>query len=145
MSLRPEHLLGTWELDSYRIEFSDGPVDEPFGASPVGLLHYGQDGFMAAHIMTKDREPLGDTASASPEAARAALASHFSYCGSYRVEGGTVVHDVTISVSPEWCGTTKTRVAVLDGDVMTLRAPDTSFGLRTGSAVLRWRRSGIDA
>ena len=140
MELAPENLLGTWALVSYRIEMSQGSVAEPFGSDPVGELHYAADGFMAAHIMRRGRTRLGDTVAADGDAARRALASHFSYCGRYSIRGDQVKHDVTVSVSPDWCGTTVMRTAVLEGDRMTLRAPGTRFGAETGQAVLVWRR-----
>ncbi|MDA5093825.1 lipocalin-like domain-containing protein [Aliiroseovarius sp. KMU-50] len=140
MTLTAAQLVGTWALISYQLEFTDGSFADPFGDAPIGRLHYGEDRFMAAHIMAPDRPPLGDTVSASAEAARKALAEHFSYCGRYSTRGNRVTHSVEISVSPDWVGQDMERFARIEGDILTLSAPETSFGPKRGVAVLTWQR-----
>ncbi len=134
-------LLGSWRLLRYAIELADGAILEPYGPAPEGVLHYAADGQMFVHMMAPGRAPLGcDTALADGLAARAALATHLSYCGAYKLLGDRIEHVVTVSALPDFVGQTLRRDWALDDDHLTLTARETSFGGRTGTARLTWRR-----
>lgn len=145
--LDPTHLLGTWRLIGFEIRFSDGrPPVRPFGPDAVGLLIYAPDGHMSAVLSRGHRAPLGatrlETSAAAPDVAKsAAFDSYLSYAGTWRVEGDTVVHTVTLAQTPELVGVENRRAASLEGDDLTLRYGITArSGVRRGYT-LRWRRA----
>lgn len=137
-----DDLIGTWALQSYALEATDGSRLEPYGPSPLGSIIYADDGGMAAHMMAPDRMPIDrDTALVDPEAARQLVTTYLSYCGRWRLEGGEVVHTVTAALLPEWVGTELRRTVVLAGDLLTLSVEKASIAGKAGRAVLVWHRS----
>jgi hypothetical protein len=134
-------LLGTWAIESYVFDFEDGTRLAPYGDAPAGYLAYAPDGHVSVHMMARGRPRLDcDTADASGEAARTALATHISYAGTWEVADAQVVHHVTVSSLQDFVGVSLQRDAVLDGDCLTLSAPNASFGGKTGRTTLVWRR-----
>ena len=80
---------------------------------------------------------------AAAEQKLAAFACYFHYPGRFRVEAGTVIHEVCESLNPDFSGTRQLRTIELDGDSLVLSAQD----LVPGSSVrrshrLHWRRPG---
>ena len=136
-------LVGAWTLERFTAALEDGAEISPYGPDPVGLLCYTAEGRVFAHLMAPDRPPLDcDAGLASAEQARAALASHVSYAGTWSAAGATVSHRVAIASSPDLVGAVLTRDLRLEGDRLTLSAvTKTRFGGRRGAAVLEWRRA----
>ena len=136
-----EKLLGSWTLEDYAFEFDDGSRQTPYGDNPIGRLHYSGNDQVFVHMMAANRAPLDcDTTTASGEAARTALGTHISYCGTYWVKDNAVCHHVTISMLPDFVGQVLRRDVKLDGSRLTLSAPNASFGGKRGVAILKWRR-----
>jgi hypothetical protein len=109
--------IGTWRLVSWEIEQPDGTLGHPYGRHPIGFLMYTADGYMSAHIMDPDRRqsdprhPL-ETAPAQTlsEADRArAYSTCVAYCGTWRVEGETLIHQVLTALIPSWTGSDQVR------------------------------------
>ncbi len=141
MSLRRD-VIGTWSLIGYDVDFEDGTHQSPYGPSPIGLLHYGADGFMCIHMMAPDRPLLNcDSNIASGDAARTALATHVSYAGFYRLDGRTITHTITICTLQDMVGLEVPRTVELNGSQLVLRAAEMTFGGKRGSAALVWRRA----
>lgn len=133
-------LNGTWHLVSWEIE-TDGCITHPFGPDATGLIHYTEDGGMAACIARANR-PLWSNGNPrkAPESERlAAFESFFHYAGTWRIEDQrgvpVVIHTVSHSLNPDFVGTEQSRRVDLDGDALTLSAQE---GLRHHR--LRWRR-----
>lgn len=122
--MKAQDLLGTWSLVSQIRTHADGRVQHPMGEKPVGSLTYSPDGRMSVAIMAEGRAKTGAdgfrglTVAQKAEAA----AGYLSYAGTFRVEGDTVIHDVEISLFPDWVGTAQRRRASLEGDTLTLSA-----------------------
>ena len=139
-------LLGAWELRAWMIEYSDGRDRSwPFEREASGLLLYTPEGLMSAGISRSGRARFGSASArhASAEQKSAAFDSYFHYQGRFRVEAGTVIHEVRESLNPDFPGTRQIRTIKLDGDSLVLSAQD----LVPGSSVLRshllhWRRPG---
>ena len=70
------------------------------------------------------------------------MQTHFSYSGRWRLEGDRVIHDVDMSISPDWVGTEVVRTLAIDGDeiVLTVEALEPRLGRKPGVGRLRWRR-----
>jgi len=111
-------LVGTWDLTAFESRTGEDEVVHPLGPDPVGRLVYTDDGFVSVLVAGGDRPPF---ASADPRGGSdaeivQAFRSFVAYSGTYRVEGDVVVHDVDVSLLPNWVGDTQRRLVALDGD-----------------------------
>jgi hypothetical protein len=132
--------VGTWKLVSWEITQPDGTIRYPYGKEVVGYLIYTADGHMAAEIMDPDRQqsdpgfPLEmATAQTLPDADRArAYSTYLSYCGTYTVEGNTVIHHVKAGLVPSWTGSEQPR---------PFRFEDGYLVIQPGHQKLIWERA----
>ncbi|EHB56174.1 hypothetical protein MycrhDRAFT_3368 [Mycolicibacterium rhodesiae JS60] len=139
-------ILGAWELVSYTIESTPGgDKTYPLGSDPVGLIMYTEDGYMSAQLMRRDRfvtdSPTPPEAAAAAESAFAT--GYLAYSGPFDVDEatGTLYHQVTVSLFPQWLGSTQLRCSHLDGDVLTLSGSNTSANGVTSTHTLHWKRA----
>jgi hypothetical protein len=58
--LKPDDLIGTWRLRSWKNKASDGSVVDPLDEDPVGYIFYRPDGYMSVEIMAAHRTPYHD-------------------------------------------------------------------------------------
>ncbi len=129
-------LLGTWHLRRWEIAYSDGRAPTlPFGPDASGLIQYTADGGMSACIARAARPPLSaESMRKLPTAeAVAAFESYFQYAGRYtlRTHAGQtqVVHQVTMSLNPNFVGSEQVRDMHFDAEGrLTLSASDTLPG-----------------
>ncbi len=114
--------VGTWKLVSWEVKQSDGTIHYLYGKDVVGYLIYTADGYMSAEIMDPDRQqndpnfPLEMAAAQTlpdPDRARA-YSTYLSYCGTYTVEGNTVIHHVKAGLIPSWTGSEQVRLFKFD-------------------------------
>ena len=133
-----EDLIGVWRLVSFEADDENDDVVHPFGEPPDGRLVYTSDGIMSAHLGAADRPPFRRMGDNAGERALAAMKTHFSYAGRWRLEGDRVIHDVDMSISPDWVGAEKVRTVAFDGADMILTDHDPGGRLKVGR--LRWRR-----
>lgn len=121
-------LVGSWHLQSWKLGFSDSDDRRSvFGDKPRGVLVYTVDGWMSAAICSRDREPFPEVRShreLPDQLITEAYHSYFHYAGPYRVEGDVVLHEVCMSLNPNFPGTTQLRHASLEGDVLVLRGEE---------------------
>lgn len=139
-------VLGAWELVSYTIEDNpSGDTTYPLGPHPVGLIMYTDDGYMSAQLMRPDRsaacppQPNEDT----PAAESPFDTGYLAYSGPFHVDdaAGTLHHQVTVSLFPDWLGTTQRRCCHLEGDFLTLGGTQTSPDGKTSTHTLLWKRA----
>ena len=123
-SLR-DKLIGAWELVSYvERDSPGGPANYPHSEHAQGLIMYTPDGYMSAQIMTPGR-PAYDQPIArggTTEQAATAAMGYLAYSGPYSVDEstGVVDHHVTVSLLPNWLGSTQVRHTQLEGDRLTI-------------------------
>ncbi len=138
-------LVGTWHLRTWVAEGNDGTIVRPMGERPEGVLVYAPDGTMITTIGEAGRTPIdGGDMLAGPVAQRlAAMTSFIAYAGTFRVDGGDVLHDVTMSLFPNWVGTQQRRHAELspDGRELTLSADPFVVGGERRTQRLTWERN----
>jgi len=137
--------LGTWRLISWENRHQAGELGYPLGPEAVGYITYTADGFIFAQIMAADRTPLATQnpfGGADAEAAAAAR-SHMSYCGTYEIRNGEVVHRVAVSDFPNWVGGEQLRFYEFEDEKLILSAPP--FQTRKGkiTTFLIWERAGV--
>ena len=93
-----ERLIGSWRHIGTRI---DGKADSARGNSPKGIIMYDVHGHMACHV-SPDREVAKAGKEPTPDEAKAALADHVAYFGTFSVDekARTVTHHKEGSVQP---------------------------------------------
>jgi hypothetical protein len=137
--------LGTWRLVSWENRGPAGARGYPLGPDAVGFITYTADGYIFAQIMAAERVPLATQnpfGGADAEAAAAAR-SHMSYCGTYEVRNGEVIHRVAVSDFPNWVGGEQLRFYEFEGEKLILSAPP--FRTRKGeiTTLLIWERAKV--
>lgn len=142
MPVTAAELIGAWRLIRYDFHAPDGRVLPRYPSGARGLLHYGADGRMSAHLAAAERPATGDDMSAvAPETARATLRGYMAYAGRWSLEGEEVRHDVEMCLRPDWEGTTVRRTAALSPEgVLTLRALASRMDGLAGMAELDWTK-----
>lgn len=126
-------LAGTWRLVRYVVRPEGGEEAPRWPDGALGLLHYGEDGRMSAHLSAA-RAGDGDLPKAQQPV-------YVGYAGSWRLIDGEVHHDVEIASIPSWIGRTLTREARMRADgTLRLTAHGTHSSGLGGTAVLDWRR-----
>lgn len=140
--LQRDDLIGRWRLVSWSTRDDDGTVAHPFGEDPEGSLVYTADGWMSAILAPADRPPLSTTDFlGGEEAERAeAFSTFIAYAGTYDIEEDDVVHQVTVSLLPNWVGSDQRRRAELVGDELVLRTAPLQVLGRVSVSELRWVR-----
>jgi Lipocalin-like domain len=135
-------LVGAWRLVSCETRSRDGAIDHPLGRDAVGLLIYTADGHMAVSIARSNRRPFadGDLLGGTGAEKASAVDSYISYCGRYERREGSVVHQVGMSLFPNWTGRDQERLVELEGDRLTLEAPPFSIKGVEQRSVLVWER-----
>ncbi len=144
MSITREQLLGGWDLLDWRIEATgeDLPA-HPFGADAQGQIMYTVDGRMSAVISRARRRPLSTPSprQASAEECRDAFTSFFCYAGTWRLEGDTVVHHLSLALNPAMLGTEQRREARLTGEQLELSAREVVSRDRERHHRILWQRA----
>jgi hypothetical protein len=142
-ALAAADIVGTWRLISWTSEGDDG-TQLPMGEHPEGVVVYTSDGTMITTIGKADRPRIdGTDMHGGPVEQRLEAQSTFiAYSGAFRIEGGDVLHEVTMSLYPNWVGTTQRRHVSLraDGDELALAADPFVVRGRLGTHGLTWRR-----
>ncbi len=137
-------LVGAWHLRSWESAFDDGSVGNIMGVAPAGVLVYTADGTVIVTISASNRPPIdGNDPFGGPDDQRlAAMGTFLAYAGSYHVDGSDVVHEVAISLYPNWVGGSQRRHAALseDGRTLTLSTDPVLAGGRRSVQRLTWGR-----
>ena len=142
--MTPELLTGRWDIVSWLQLYDDGRRQAPLGEALDGFIRYLPDGDMICMIARTDRAPFatGGQWNASEEERARAYSSMLAYAGTWRIEGGTVVHAVEQSLFPDWKGGEQRRQVRLEGDDLFIEARLEAGTPEARTAQLRWRRAG---
>ena len=136
-------LIGSWRLVDFVTHDARGHLARPFGVHPHGRLVYTPGGLMSVQIACAARPTLRTSGfdDAVPEDERTAFRSYLAYSGRYHLDGDSVLHEVDLSLDPDWVGQQLSRTAALAGDQLILRTPS-SFAINGDQepAELTWRR-----
>ena len=139
-----DHLLGTWQLESFYLQREAAEPIYWWGHDVVGRITFDEAGRFAAQVGRRDRQPLKSEqlVEVTPDEAREAFLGYLAYFGTYAVdeEEGTFTTRVEGSLVPNWTGTEQKRWATVDGDraVFTASAVPSAMGALTPT--LAWRR-----
>ena len=136
-------LVGTWRLRAWTSEGAGG-IEHPMGESPEGLLVYTADGTMITTIGRAGRPPIdgGDLLAGPVDQRLEAMTTFVAYAGAFHVEGADVVHDVTMSLFPNWIATSQRRHVQLSRDRRELELIGDAIMVhgRLRTQRLRWER-----
>ena len=136
--------MGAWTLASFEVRRSDGETIYPFGPDAKGLLIYDAQGNFSVQVGEAGRPEFtsGDMRDGTDAQVRAACEGYIAYYGTYRVnaEQGYLVHEVRLSLFPNWSGQVQKRYYDLSADRLTLTTPPTPFGEAEVVGVLTWKR-----
>jgi hypothetical protein len=144
--MKDRAIAGTWRLRRWESAAEDGSVVYPMGEAPEGVVVYTAEGTMITTVGEAGRQPItgGDLLGGPVEERLAAMTSFIAYSGSYVLDGGDVVHTVTMSLFPNWVGTQQRRHVELsaDGRVLVLSTDPIVVRGRRGVQRLTWERVG---
>ena len=143
-TLTASDLVGTWRLRSWIAEADDRSVVHPMGEAPEGVLVYTADGTMITTIGRTGRQPIdgGDMLAGPVDQRIEAMSTFIAYASTFRVEGGDVLHNVTMSLFPNWVGTQQRRHVAFSngGRVLTLSSDPLILRGRLSVQRLTWER-----
>ena len=135
-----QRFVGTWRLVSVETRDENG---EPFRhGRRTGYLLYSGEGYVSVAFMKVGRPVFasGDIRGGTVEEKMAAVEGYVSYCGRFEVRGDIVVHNIEVSLFPNWVGVSQERLYEFEGDLLTLRTPLMLLGGRQLSTHVIWER-----
>lgn len=137
-------LLGAWRLLAWEAIGEDGTIDHPMGDDPQGVVVYTPDGTMMTTLGRAGRTPItGGDMLAGPDQERvAAFGSFIAYQSRFRMDGGDVIHQVEMSLFPNWVGTAQRRHVEVspDGRSLVLSSDPILVRGRMSRQRLAWER-----
>ena len=140
MTQHPIH--GTWRLLSMESRTADGQVTYPYGHEATGFLTYADRSRMSIDIASSGRAPFdGGDLRGGTEAERAAAAATFlSYCGTFSVVPGRVIHHIEVCLFPNWVGVDQERSYKVEANRLSLSSGFFLFGGEMRSSHVTWER-----
>jgi Lipocalin-like domain len=136
-------LTGTWRLVSASsTDTSGAEIEAPYGANPVGLLTYTEDGRVTALISYGARKPLnfGAKGPALLEEQAEAFKTFLAYAGQYQLSGDKVIHYIEISSIQNYVNKELVRSVKFQGNQIVLLTPPTMANGRIQIIELVWQR-----
>ncbi|UZR97355.1 lipocalin-like domain-containing protein [Chondrinema litorale] len=136
-------ILGSWKLISWVYETEAGEEVDFYGNSPQGMLMYQDSGYMSVQIFKEERAPFKSVGlnTGTLEEKANSFASFSAYYGKFNeVEPGVFKHDVEGSLLPNWLGTTETRYAKIEDDILVLSTPPMETNDGTKIFKVTWRK-----
>jgi hypothetical protein len=129
-------------LEVWEARNDTGQVSYPRGRHAKGYLTYTDDGFVFVAIMSADRAPFAtaDLVGGTPLEKASAAETYTSYCGTYDLRDGIVVHHIEVSLFPNWVGVDQERSMEVHDDRLILAAT-ALVGGRRGVNRLIWTRA----
>lgn len=112
----------------------------PLGTHPRGMLLYGQDGVMAAHLWHPKRSPDTGTGTRAVD-----YFTYIAYGGRYEIDRGVVSHRVEASLKSDLQDKRLDRFIEREGGALTLQASPVLMGLESQFGAsdyqkVRWER-----
>lgn len=141
--IAPEQILGRWDIVSWLQLYDDGRRQAPLGETLEGFIRYVPDGDMICMIADAGRANFtsGGQWNASDADKAGAYGTMLAYAGRWRIEGETVVHEVALSLFPNWKGGEQRRQVRLDGDTLFIEARLEDGTAEARTAQLKWKRA----
>lgn len=141
-----EKFIGTWNLVHWDVQTVDGlHYNYPYGAQAKGVIIYTKEGRMSAMLMQLDRPKFAIPHSwkGTTDETNAAFKGYTAYSGLFKIVDNTVVHQVDMSLFPNWIGTDLVRNFEFQLEDKHLLLSTNPFPTRKGievKQVLLWER-----
>ena len=134
-----DDLIGTWEWVSVDTTTPDGVTAQPFGPKPGGYLIFDRSGRFSWLITRPGRPKFasGKRDQGTADENKATVQGSLAYCGTYAINGTTLIMKIEASSYPNEEGAEQRRIFTLSGDELSWKNPTASTG---ASAVARLRR-----
>jgi hypothetical protein len=138
--------VGEWTLVEMSLRDGDEAIEYPNGRDAKGRLIYTEGGLITAQIGNPDRKRCVDPDYRNPTESELSelYPQYISYFGRYEVieERGVVVHDIEMSLFPNWIGTKVKRYYSFSGnnDTLELKATPIRHNGKLAEPLLRWKR-----
>ncbi|MFH1178751.1 MAG: lipocalin-like domain-containing protein [Candidatus Bathyarchaeota archaeon] len=135
-----DDFIGTWKLVSVETRREDGSLHRK--GTRTGYIIYSADGYMSVAFMKEGRKVFaaGDIRGGTVEEKVEAIDGYVSYCGKYEVAEDRVIHDIEVSLFPNWVGDKQERFYRFEGDTLTLSTPLQLVGGINLSSHLVWEK-----
>jgi hypothetical protein len=137
-------IVGAWRLVGYWTKYDDQPRIHPLGTDARGYILYTADGFMSGTMQRAQPRPfaVADRLQGTPEEKIAAFDAYVAYCGRWRTDGDDLVHDIELSLLPNWIGDSQRRRPTWhNADRVDLVGSWDLGGGRRRTAVVKWERA----
>ena len=137
-------LLGFWELVKFEAIADDGTAIYPFGQNVRGLLYYGSDEIMSAQLGNVMRANFENPDFRFPSSTETqeAFNGYISYFGKYSVNEARqyIIHEIEMSLFPNWIGTRVKRFYEIKGDFLILSASKLDYNGVYRVPTLTWKK-----
>jgi|SRR5450432_686595 Lipocalin-like domain len=122
-------LVGAWSLQRFVQEDMDGTISYPMGKNAKGSLYYTSGGHVSVHIMLMDRSVKIDQSLQQSGISYHDL-GYLAYSGRFRIDviKQLVIHDIAVSLYPDWIGSHQVRAVSLEGNQLELHFEQTMHG-----------------
>ena len=136
-----EKITGSWSLLSFEQQSQNGQLSYPLGPDASGSIFYLPNGHVSVNIMQADRNPLINSKLFENGNVHYRDIGYLAYSGTYHIEEdrGLMVHEVNVSLYPEWQGKPQIRILKLEGDILELSS-DGPVGIDNDTFRLIWKR-----
>ena len=136
--------IGHWNLVKMCSVSENGDEILPLGANVRGLLHYSEGGIMSAQLGNAFRANFydNDFRMGTDVEIREAFNGYISYFGKYLIieDKGFIIHDVEMSMFPNWIGTKVKRYYEFSDDLLTLKATPIEYEGVLRTPTLIWQK-----
>lgn len=138
--MKLEDFIGTWRLVSMETRKEDESLHRR--GERKGYLIYSPEGYMSVAFMKEGRKEFasGDIRGGTVDEKIEAFNGYISYSGRYEVKDDIVIHDIEVSLFPNWIGEKQERFYKFDGDTLTLSTPLQLVGGMKLSSHLVWEK-----
>lgn len=136
-------IVGAWRLVGYWSQYEGEERIHPLGRDALGYILYTPDGFMSGTMQRANppRFAVADRLQGTPQEKVTAFDGYVTYCGRWRPDGDDLVHDIELSLLPNWIGDSQRRRAVWHSrDRVDLLSEWTVAG-RVRRAAVEWTRA----
>ncbi len=136
-----QKFLGTWKL--IVIETRDENGELVRRGKRTGYLIYSADGYMSVAFMKEGRPffTSGDIRGGTFDEKIAAFEGYISYCGKFKIIEKTVIHQIEVSLFPNWVGISQERLYNFEGRRLTLSTPLMKVGGKKLSTHVIWEKA----
>lgn len=139
-----QKFIGNWKLISMFSQAKDLSKIYPNSNQVNGLLIYTKEGIISAQLGNANREKFNnqDFRKGTNQEINQAFNGYISYFGNYKInqEKSYIVHDIKMSLFPNWINTKVKRYYQFENDLLTLKATPILYDNILRTPTLIWQK-----